>query len=385
MFLSTSVCGMLSIKNTVISAYTPFVIYFVFHSLPRIRKEGIRMPLFILALAVVFILVKLVIGQDYFKTYLCFLGFPMMVAICLQYETWKNIACLRKLLFLFFIIECGLAVYEKSIGANVFPDRTDSMTAEQLMYYNPEDWEFRSGSLWGHPLANAMIVVVFMSFMVISKIKVQYVIPLITLGYISLYCFNARGSIIVASVLVMPMLVYRVHRSKYKYRKWIYLALALIAFCLLKVLMNTSFGGRMFMGDELMDGSAQTRLDVFRFVDFISLTDLLLGSPDLYLFVMNKLNAGGVENGVITLILAHGLIITIIILYNLFKFQYLSLKQAYSRFETFWLLAVFYIIGMMNPNLSAPVQWTFWILCYYGFRKVKIKIENSNGKENNVN
>lgn len=193
MFLSTSVCGMLSIENAVISAYTPFLTYFVFHSLPRIRKAGIHVPLQILALAIVFILFKRVIGQDYFKTYLCFLGFPMMVAICLQYETNKNITWLRKLLLLFFIVECGLAVYEKIVGVNVFPDLTDSMTAEQLMYYNPEDWMFRSGSLWGHPLANAMIVVVFMSFMVISNIKLQYIIPLVTRGYISLYCFNARG------------------------------------------------------------------------------------------------------------------------------------------------------------------------------------------------
>lgn len=258
------------------------------------------------------------------------------------------------------------------------------MTAEQLMYYNPEDWEFRSGSLWGHPLANAMIVV-FMSFMIISQIKLQYIIPLVMLGYISLYCFNARGAIIVASVLFMPMQVYRVHQSKYKYRKWIYLILAVIVFYLLQVLMDTSFGGRLFLGDELMDGSAQTRLDVLQFVEFISMTDLLFGSPDLYLFVTNKLQAGGVENGLITLILAHGIIITMIILYNLFKFQYQSLKYSYTRFETFWLLAVFYIIGMMNPNLSDPVQWTFWILCYYGFRNININIENSNGKENNVN
>lgn len=121
MFLSTSVCGMLSIENTVITAYTPLLIYFVFHSLPSIRKGDIRVPQLIIALAVIFTIVKLVIGQDYFKTYLCFLVFPMMVAICLQYETYKNITWLRKLLLLFFIVECGLAIYEKSIGANVFP------------------------------------------------------------------------------------------------------------------------------------------------------------------------------------------------------------------------------------------------------------------------
>lgn len=334
MFLSGSVCGVLSIDNTITTAYTPFLVYFVLHSLSHIRKRDVKTPLQILVLAVVFILVKRLLGQDYFKIYLCFLGFPMLVAICLQFESMKNISLLRKLLLLFFIIECGLAVYEKSIGANVFPDRTDSMTAEQLMYYNPEYWQFRSGSLWGHPLNNAMIVAVFMSFIVISKIKLKYIIPLVTLGYVSLYCFNARGAILVASALVMPMLFYRVHRSVFKYRKWVYLVLAVITFYLVKILMTTSLGGRIFMGDELIDGSARTRLDVFAFTEYISLTDLFWGNPDLYMFVMGKLQAGGVENGAITLILAHGLIITAIILYCLFKFQYRRLRYAYTRFET---------------------------------------------------
>ena len=384
MFLSRSICGLLSIENTVTFAYSPFLVYFFCHALKRVRKADYRLPLAILVWAVVFVLVKRVIGQDYFKTYLCFLGFPMMVAMCLQSEKRENIDLLRRLMLLFFIVECGLAIYEKIMGYNVFPDKTDTMTVQQLMYYNPEAWQFRSGSLWGHPLANAMIVAVFMSFIVISNLELKYKIPLMLLGYVSLYCFNARGATLVVSVLIMPVLVYQVQRSHIRYRKWIYLLLAVIACYLLHILMNTSLGGRIFSGEKLLDGSAQTRLDVFKFTEYISVYDLFLGSPDLYLFVMHKLQAGGVENGIITMILAHGLIITVIILCCLFRFQYQRLMLAYTRMETFWLLSVFYLIGVMNPNLSVPTQWTFWILCYYVFRNEGKTKMSTYGKENYV-
>lgn len=343
------------------------------------------MPVLIILLAAVFVFVKYLIGQDYFKIYLCFLGFPMMVAMCLQSETPLRINMLRKLILLFFIVECGLAIYEKNTGTNLFHEEIDDIMLQQQMYNQQEEWQFRSSSMWGHPLANAMIVSVFMSFIAISRLSLKSKISLLLLGYVSLWCFNARGATIVSSVIIMPVLLYQVHRSKMQYKKWIYLLLFLIFCYLANILLTTSLGGRIFSGERLIDGSAQTRLDVINFIRFISMEDLFLGSPDLYLFMTNKLQAGGVENGIITMILSHGIIITIIVLFCLFRFQYGLLSPFYTRKETFWLLSVFYIIGIMNPNLASPVQWTFWILCYFVFRDEKREKIIGYGKKDNIN
>ena len=86
----------------------------------------------------------------------------------------------------------------------------------------------------------------------------------------------------------------------------------------------------------------------------------------MYLYVKEMLHAGGVENGIVTIILREGIVFTVIILLLLLRVQ---LKQTSSldRYTKLFLFAVFYIIGVMNPNLASSLPWTFWILGFYGF------------------
>lgn len=145
---------------------------------------------------------------------------------------------------------------------------------------------------------------------------------------------------------------------------------------LLYMVTQTSLGGRL-MNKELMDSSAQTRLEVFKFYNYYkNNNDFLWGNPDNYEYMMGRLEAGGVENGVIAMLLDYGIIFTIPLLILLFRFQYLKLS-VYSRSDKWlllaradkWLLlAVFFIIGCMNPILARPIQWVLWVFAYYAFR-----------------
>lgn len=368
MFLSSSFATHLGIVNTVTFAYTPFLIYFVARH-PRVTKSPLTRWMFCVVLFAAFAYAFRFIGlgQDYFKNYLTFLVFPMLISIDMENERLQCLNALKSCLLFFFVIECGVAIYEKMTETYLFYDPMATLTASQLEYYvSPEDWEFRSYAFFAHPLMNAMIVCVIMSFILTSGMRMKHKLLLFMLGYTSLWCFNARGATIVTSVLMIPYLLLSLYRSKMKNKKWIYFALSVFAIVFSWLVFTTSLGGRLLGGDELMDGSAQTRVDVFAFYLFLTPIQLWFGSPDLYLYVMRKLEAGGVENGVITMILREGIVFTIIILMLLFHIQRLQIAK-FGKYIGWWHLAIFYIIGTMNPALSSALPWTFWMLSYYAF------------------
>lgn len=369
MFLSSSFATYLGIVNTVTFAYTPFLIYFVVRH-PRVTKSPLTRWMFCVVLFAAFAYAFRFIGlgQDYFKNYLTFLVFPMLISIDMENERLQRLNALKRGLLIFFVIECGVAIYEKMTETYLFYDPMATLTASQLEYYvSPEDWEFRSYAFFAHPLMNAMIVCVIMSFILTSGMRMKHKLLLFMLGYTSLWCFNARGATIVTSVFMIPYLLQSLHKTRMKNKQWIYLAFASFAIVFIWLVFTTSLGGRLLGGEtELMDGSAQTRVDVFSFYHFITPVQLWFGSPDLYMYVMEKLNAGGVENGVITMILREGILFTIIILMLLFHIQRQQIAKI-GKYTRLWLLSIFYIIGTMNPALSSALPWTFWMLSYYAF------------------
>ena len=369
MFISNSLATNLGVENTVTFAYSPFVAYFFLRNPPVSRTPLTRWMICVICFAFFAYVFRLIgLGQNYFKDYLTFLVFPMMISIDLESESKYYLIVLRRCLVAFFVAECGLAIYEKLTETYLFYDPIATSTASQLQYYvSPADWSFRSYAFFPHPLMNAMIVCVIMSFILSSSMQMKYKLLFFMLGYTSLWCFNARGATIVTSVLMIPYLLQSLRKTRMKNKKWIYLAFASFAVVFVWLVLTTSLGGRLLGGEtELMDGSAQTRVDVFSFYRFITSVQLWFGSPELYLYVMEKLNAGGVENGVITMILREGVLFTIIILMFLFHIQRLQIAK-YGKYTRWWLLAIFYIIGTMNPALSSALPWTFWMLSYYAF------------------
>lgn len=369
MFLSSSLAGYLGIANTVTFAYTPFLVYYIARQ-SKISKNSLTRWMFLVILfaAMAYVIRFLALDQDYLKNYLTFLVFPMLISIDLENEDSEHLNLLRKCLLIFFIVECGVAIYEKLAGACLFYNPLAALSTEEIEYYvSPEDWEFRSYAFFEHPLMNAMIVCVVMSFILVSEMEFKYKLLLFILGYTSLWCFNARGATIVTSVLMIPYLLLILHRSNMKNKQWIYLAIAAFGVIFVWLVFTTSFGGRLLSRDtELMDGSAQTRVDVFSFYHFLTSKQFWFGDSASYLYVMNKLQAGGVENGVITLVLREGVLCTVIILSLLFYIQRMQLVYL-NKYTRWWLLVIFYVIGIMNPNLSSALPWTFWMLSYYAF------------------
>lgn len=325
----------------------------------------------ILYVGIFIFVIKYFVDQNFFKDCLSFFVLPVIVSVVLEQMDVKQRAILRQLLLLFFIVECGMSIYEKMTLTHVFQL---NISETEWGILNRESWSFRSEALLGHPLLNAQVVSIIMVFIVLSEsIPVITRFILIALGFVALLCFNARGAIIVTTLVVFPYM-FKITRNQSKKLRDIFsiIFIASLVFFIYYVSQNDALGGRLFRGSELMDGSAQTRLDAFNFYRYLTSQDLYVGSENNYLYLTKKLGAGGVENGMIVLIIKYGLVLTLLSFPLLVKFHYNKLKKCYNKMERWMILIIFYIIGFMNPNLSLATIWIFWLFSYYAFRPLNV-------------
>jgi len=351
--------------NQTAVAFLPMMVYLViilFTQKIRIRYN--KIAIYLLILAVVIILLKWSIGQNYIVTIGQLLVVPMLMFICFNHLTRQQSSTLRCLMILFFILLCVLAIVEKVFNYHFFPVTVKTEEYVLSLGY------FRSQSLFDHPLRGAYFVAVFMSFVSVAYFKQRFFqVFLFLLGYIALFCFDGRGAILVVTFILLPYFLLKLYKTVEKKRRIIIsLVIICMLFGLVYLITSTSIGSGRFMTQRLMDNSAQTRLDVFNFYKYYNKQhDLIWGDPDNVIYMTEKLGAGGVENGIIVFILQYGIIFAPILLLLLFMLQYQGLSL-YTKVDKSILLIVFFGLGSMNPTLAAPVSWTFWIFTYYAFK-----------------
>ena len=351
--------GFVKIFSTV-----PIVIYFAARMVTK-KIHYSKDAIYVVLLAVAIIIFKWTFEQDYTIRMITLLIIPMLISMSFEKLNGKELNSLRLIMIIFFLAECGLAIVEWTLNRNFF------LTATDTIDYWISFGFFRSSSLLGHPLGNGQVVAVLMTFIAVCDFKRKYTqILLLILGYVSLYCFNARGATIVVTLFTVPYFIWKMNSVTQRNKKWIINA---SVFCMVLgmffVVTQTKLGGRL-MNTDIMDSSGQTRLDVFSFYKhYNSSEEFLWGAPELRERIAEELGTTDIENGTIAMILSYGIIFTILMLFLLFRFQYNKLS-VFSKIEKWLLLAVFFIIGNMNPNIMVSVQWVIWVLSYYAFRPV---------------
>ena len=309
-------------------------------------------------------------GVEGMKFVFFFSLFPFILSIYLKGLGSNTLKLIRIIILLFFVLECTLAIYERLFLINLFPYFTDS---DGL--YLMEDWAFRSSSFRGHPLSNALTVSIISGFILLSnELKAKVKLPLLIMGLFSLFCFNARGAILIWTLL---LIIYFINNFKKGFSSpvttlvKVVIALPIIG-AIIYFLSTSSFGGRIF-NSGVIDGSSSTRLDVFDFYKYISFEDLLLGNKYNYTYVMNMLGAAGVENSIIVLILKYGLIFAFIAI----VFYFIWVKQKLindSLWAKFVLIFSFLMVGMTNNSLAGFFPWCLFVICYYAFPRYQLPI-----------
>lgn len=239
-------------------------------------------------------------------------------------KLWKVIAIV---LFVFFILESGLAVFERIRGANVFGWRTDAL-------YTIEDFgveEYRSTSFWGHPLGNAQIVSTIMTFILLSPFRIKYKMTLWSLGYLAILSFNTRSSIMGNALILVAYLLYTTFRQGLSFRRKIgVLCLGFLGVILgYYLIYSAGWGGRL-LNNELMDGSTMTRFDVWSLLDYLKDDAFWIGVNE-DTFAKFKLAAGlyATENFLIDWMFKFG-----VPFISLYIYLYIKLiKRLYTNYD----------------------------------------------------
>ena len=245
------------------------------------------------------------------------------------------------------------------------------------------DWSFRSSGFLGHPLANALCISTIMGFILTSRMSIFYRLVYLILGFVSLLCFNARGAILIWILLATIYLLNLIRNRKTKKTVSLLLVCFLLtmAYLVYSAMVNYGVGGRIVEGN-IMDGSANTRLEVFDAFNYINTSDLWFGNSLNYIPIMNKLGAGGVENSYVVLIIYYGIFIFALLALLYYSLVKRFLKD-YSLYFKFIILSSFLLVGSTNNGLVNAMPWGFLILCFYTFPSMEKR--NKGSKFNSIN
>ena len=375
-FLDTNLIYILGLgENRTTIAYIPMVLFILI----EIFKHNFninKLSLAIIIWGIVGFSFKHSIDQtDVFKRYLTFFIIPFLFYGYLDSITIQQRKIIQKILFLFLLTESCMAIFERLTFTTILDSDSYQVMKEGRA------WTFRSSALLGHPLGNAMAISVINIFILCSKLKTKIKITSYFIAMISLICFNERGNIIISFITSLPMLYFIYKNESYRNKtmlKNILLPLFCIAFYLLS---SSDLGGRLFNVNHSQDGSILARIEALKSFSHLNQIDLLLGNPNNYDYLVNKMNLAGIENGIITILIYHGLIIGIPALVLLFLFQNNILNKSYSILPKLLILITFYGIGLTNPHIANPYQWFIFISSYYAFCPIKY---NKIPYENNV-
>lgn len=283
-------------------------------------------------------------------------------------STQRSISFWKDMLWIlwgFYLVECNLAILERVIQYNFF----NWQLPDDIQYYSLdiEDSSFRSFALLGHPLLNALIVSTIMSFILISKLRLKLKFLLWGIGYIAIFSFNTRSSMVGNALILVVYILHEILYSKQYTRKQKNGMLMFLVFSIIigfVMVFVYGVGGRLREMGLFDDSSTQTRIDVWSIFDVMPIREFLFGFDfDQVERIMVGAGIKVTENFWINYILRYGsifLFIYIMLYYKLTKVLY----QGYSRFHILITFSTFILIASTNNSLSNSWQPIFiYLVC----------------------
>lgn len=253
---------------------------------------------------------------------------------------------LTKWFIFLFLIEVLLAIYERITSSLLFP----------YTLFNPNDINgmiggdgfFRSNSLLGHPLSNALCISIVLAFISTSNIKKYIKYSLLLLGFISLLCFNARFAIMVSFA---SYFLYYLRISNFKFSKLI--PLIAVFLILGYIIVDFNLGDRLLsQGLQSDDSSILARFDVFDMLRYVDYSLIIQGSG--LDFVEQQLGMLHIENWILIMVFDLGLLVTLYYIYLVVKLAFNWIK-GYDQWNKVYLFGVFIIIASSNNSLATQV------------------------------
>lgn len=274
-------------------------------------------------------------------------------------------------LLVFFISNCVLAIIEYRLQTNLF----DYYFVER--YSNFKDiTQFRAFGLMKHPLYSANIMIIIMSFIMISKdINSKLKIGLLTLGSLALIAFNSRGALIIWICLFVYYYLFYNIKSIYSIISIVTVYLLFFNDFVYLVQQNSQLFGRLSEQDNLVDKSVLSRLasyPVFWYSEW-NFEQIVLGGRIIYL----PGSKYSLENGLLLTISWWGWIVGILKSMLELVISYIYLKN-YDVKDRWIVMLASWGTAYLNNNTVNTFVFAFFIFTFVSIRSLENRQKLSN-------
>lgn len=292
---------------------------------------------------------------------------PILMLLHYKYNQKYPNKYIKLLAISFFVIECFLAVYEKYTLSHVIDYESDSQAMNVNML---EDEEFRSFSLFGHPLHNANVVSVMLAFIICSSsLKIKLKIILVLLGLGAIWSFNSRAAL----MMWLFIIFYRLFLYG-KSWKWILSVIAIVLVALPSFVLYVQKTGALGRLDfDFSDSSTLTRimaLQIFFSYPWSS-SEMILGGVKLEQPTFAAIGTGTsdyvyIENGYLLDLGYWGFILGAIKIIGEILISYRALHH-FNIKDKFIIMIALWGIASMNNNTFFTFLMPFYLFSFLAF------------------
>jgi hypothetical protein len=324
------------------------------------------------AFGVIILTGKLVTGVEGYSSVVNYVFIPFM--FCLMFpkkDIYFRDKCYKTLLY-FFVANSLLAIIERLLLVKLFPveyDQEGSIDYDIIGRISYDSVYFRSNALMGSPLTNSLCLTAILVFILMIKNEIlnyQRKLLLFMVGMVAIVCFNTRTSMILWPILFVVATVYSSYQERSGLAFFSRIAIIIISAMLLIVtVLFYNIGDRLFRLD-LMDHSANVRLDVIEMLLSMNITEVFFSFGMKGMDVRNTMYNSGVkiiENPWILYfcqIGGIGLIMVVMGYYKIFS----KIVRGYSKFITSFIFLSFLLLGSTNNGLKETAMSVFVVCCY---------------------
>ncbi|WP_035668042.1 VpsF family polysaccharide biosynthesis protein [Flavobacterium sp. 83] len=293
---------------------------------------------------------------------------PVLISIIIKHMPRSITKNLRSLLLFFLICNSAMAILERVLNFNFFPFTGSYIITDWVS----EDTSFRSTAFQNHPLNNALMTSILMSFVLIdAEISIWKKYAYLLSGFLSLLCFNTRSSIVLWAIVLVCYFVLNLSSRKTSMKQikpLIIIAFSLVIMTIFYFFITLNWGDRLLNIDVTSDKSALARFEIWSIFDHYSIMDFLFGmSSDEYNNILSIMSFGHVENYWIIFVIRYGLIFTFLFTFAYFKL-FKSLLSFYRTRDVIFISIIFLFLSSTNNSLAFNDQvLSVFLLCCYAF------------------
>lgn len=274
---------------------------------------------------------------------------------------------IKKIIIYFFIVNSLIAIIERILHSNFFP-------LNGLDYLSKGAHYFRSTALQNHPLSNALVTSIIMSFILISEFKLFYKKILILLGYIAILCFNTRSTVFGWIIFLLIYVGYELLfvKNVKTITKIGYILFSILSGAIVYQLMvNYGFGDRLINMGLYDNDSAGVRIQIWNVFRHYSFKEFLWGmSESRMTMIVRSIGVLSIENFLLYYMFRFGVVFTILIIF-FYTLLINNLLRGYNKFSKLFVVFVFLSISSTNNSLSSPISiaLALFLICSHIFNK----------------